>query len=301
MTDSSSDDFDALLDALADFDTNAPVESTGAPAADEPPAPQDLQSNLDDILGALEGFDTAIVEPPVSSPGTPDPVPDLRPVDQSDVKVADDSDPSLTALIADSKAAIGVVDGGALTPPSRSIIHRVLIGSVATAVLISTNLLSYYLGSKPLSAGPGKVAAHQVSHNEAPVPPPVQGLERYVGRPNNALVEGKPIFESEEIKSAIAELDGGIELQSEIATAFQRHHSVTPIGRSGATIQVRSCNMLDCAKDNVRIDYHTSTNRVSVCMTKPYSIERSLSYAYNQFGFQEVTGCEGDPFPKAPK
>ncbi len=125
-------------------------------------------------------------------------------------------------------------------------------------------------------------------------------MERYVGLTSTSQIDGKTIFESEEMKLAIEELDGGDELQRALVSKSKQFASDTLIYRSGYTIQVRSCSKFDCARDNMRVDYDADAKKAAVCVTKPYGEATQISYASNQFGYREASNCEGDPFSKPP-
>lgn len=181
-------------------------------------------------------------------------------------------------------------------PPSRHVLPRL----AAIAVLLATNGLSFLYGTHLRTAQPAPGAERSGNPVNAATAPLAQGVDRYVGLSSTSKIDGKTFLESEDVKRAIEELDGGLELHRELIARSKQFASDEPIHRTGSTIQVRSCNKRDCEGHGLRLDYDVRSKKVSICLTEPFAEAGTISYAFNQYGYREGSGCAGDPFPKAP-
>jgi hypothetical protein len=272
------------------------------------------KDDLDDLLAEFSGPDGP--EPHAGAeddqaetspePGNPDPLDTiLGEIGTIEVTAADGDEPGAGQMESDPgpDADVGLVasSGDAGDTASRisrrfSRVRKLLMVLAGSAVLVSSHAASYFLGARSEAPKHAQGAGRDGPHAARQAPPAAKGAARYVGLPANARINGKTIFESEEIKSAITQLVGGMDLQSDIAAASRRYTSATPTDQIGNIIKIRSCNQLDCARDNIRIHFNIASNTAKVCMTKPYSIGNSVSIVYNQNEFHEVASCDGNPF-----
>ena len=280
---SLADDLDAIFDEVSP--PTAKVQDSlddlpggvVQPAAD---AQDDLEDRFEEIVIAEE---PAPVAPPKPARKNAKVVPAAEPE-----KSGDDSD-------AESPSPVAA---------RRSLVRKAVLGLSAVSVLAGTNGLSYYLGTRS-HQGEGAQSAHhattaavEASRLEEPAPPPLQGLDRYAGLPVEGRIDGKTIFQNQEIREAIQLLDGGEDLYRDVVKASRRYTSVVPIDKSGGVIRIYACSKLACSRDNVKIYYSTNTRRAGVCTTQPYLYGANTSYTYSKSGLREVPNCDRNPFRK---
>lgn len=291
----------ARADAPADAPGKDDEDDSGSAGQPETPAPDDL----DDILGELAAVSVSEQASQEDAPAD-----DSGDIVNATGQAATENEAWEDKDLAD---AVGSAPETMATPaePAAPGVHAVTNGSgrlrlvakalAALAVLGGTNGMSYYLGTKAAPAGHAVTATRAAHEVKRPVARPAKGPARYVGLASNTRIGGKTIFEDEEIRTAIEQLDGGMDLQRDIETAARRFTSVAPILRRNDVIEVMACKELDCERNAIKLQYNTSTKQVTVCTTKPYVNGGRISYAFSRSGFREVPGClNGVPAPVRP-
>ena len=140
-------------------------------------------------------------------------------------------------------------------------------------------------------------AAKEIHGEEAEAAPSSE-LFRFSDLPLDTRIDGKSIFQHDEIRTAIEQLDGGADLADELDKADKAYVLAEPMRLHGDQFIVHACGRSGCNQQSVVFRYDLRSKHIGVCQTKPYMDGMAISYTYTKWGIEETGTCEGNPFPK---